>query len=139
MNPQRDFELFVRDNKRGRSSVDRPYINIHSGKFIYFRGGFMNKVFQNPISKAFVQILYDKTTNSIGFVFLNHRPQGESSYSLSHNNSNRSFHIVSISFFKYYEQFNKDGKWDGNYEPFKENIPEFGDVWIIDLNKKLGS
>ena len=133
-----EFEVFERNSKRGRQLTINPYVNIYQNKFIYFRGGLIRDIFKDKIPEhVYIQLLYCKKTNSIGFLFLKDKPQEESCFVMSKSKANQACLITAVSFFKYYQSINSNDSWNGNYIPFKQYVEGFGEILVIDLNKKV--
>lgn len=121
-----DLEIFT---SKGAKIKDPKVTILESSSFL-FNAAFVHKAALTD--KSHVILAYSPINRAITFQFTAD-PKAEGALTIAHRPGGSS--LGSRSFFNYF--FLNPKELAGRYEPQKNKLPKVGEVWIIELDKKL--
>jgi hypothetical protein len=121
-----DLEIFT---SKGAKIKD-PKVTILDSSHFLFNAAFVHKA--AIVNKSHVILGYSPLNKAITFQFTSD-PQAGGACTIVHRSGGSS--VGSRSFFNYF--FLNPKELAGRYQPKKKKLPRIGDVWIIELDKKL--
>lgn len=125
-----DISNFEQFTKTG-TKLSNNNISISKAHSFGFNSGFYHR--NNIKNFKFVVLFYNKQENSIGFLFSNDELDGK--FTVTHSENRTSGGVTCRSFFSNYDL--KCGEMAGQYLPQEISHPNFGKMFVIDLNKKI--